>query len=161
MNAKKRLSVNQERSVAKDLKAKLTPASGALWGAKGDVRSAKFLVECKATEANYYSLSKRVWLKIAEEALKDGLRTPLMNIQVKGRMWAVLDLNDFNELDTNTDDEEIVPVVVRNDSFRLHFNTDDKVVYQCEWGGKTVFLLVIEWDEFLSRMEKNNYELKY
>lgn len=118
------------------------------------MRSDKFLVECKATQSDYYSLTSTTWNKIADEALRDGIRLPLMCIEIKGKKWAVLDLNDFNAIDTKDDGEELVPVVVKSKSFRLHFDSDDKVVYQCQWGRFTLFLLVIEWDEFLTRIKE-------
>lgn len=78
----KKKSQLQEKSVAKDLDAKTVIASGALWGSKGDVRHDDFLVECKTTEKPYYSLTMKVWEKIEKEAIKDGLRIPLMCIDI-------------------------------------------------------------------------------
>lgn len=78
----KKKSQLQEKSVAKDLNAKTVVASGALWGSKGDVRHDEFLVECKTTEKSYYSLTMTVWEKIEKEATKDGLRIPLMCVDI-------------------------------------------------------------------------------
>lgn len=39
MDVRKRNSKNQESRVAKEVLGKVTPASGALWGSKGDVRN--------------------------------------------------------------------------------------------------------------------------
>ena len=64
MKTVKRRSQLQEKSVAKDFNAKVTVASGALWGMKADVRNEKFLIECKTTEKDYYSLTAKVWEKI-------------------------------------------------------------------------------------------------
>lgn len=83
----KRKSKKQESKVAKELSGRTQPASGALWGAKADVRSDLFLVECKITSKDYYQLSFSVWDKIYHEALKDSLRIPVMCI----------DLNDGKE----------------------------------------------------------------
>lgn len=44
----------QEKRVASELGGRVTPASGALWGAKGDVKSDLFLAECKTTEKPAY-----------------------------------------------------------------------------------------------------------
>lgn len=85
MKTVKRRSQKQEKSVAKDFNAKVTVASGALWGMKADVRNDKFLIECKTTEKDYYSLTSKVWEKIEEEAIKDRGRTPLMIIDVEDR----------------------------------------------------------------------------
>lgn len=85
MKTVKRRSQKQEKSVAKDFNARVTVASGALWGAKGDVRSDKFLIECKTTGKDYYSLTSKVWEKIEEEAIRDHMRIPLMVIDIEDR----------------------------------------------------------------------------
>lgn len=77
-------SQRQEKRVAKELKAKVTPASGALWGAKGDVRNKDYLVECKTTDSDGYSLNLATWRKIFLEALHDGFREPVMCIDIEG-----------------------------------------------------------------------------
>ena len=85
MKTVKRRSQKQEKSVAKDFNAKVTVASGALWGMKADVRNDKFLIECKTTEKDYYPLTSKVWEKIEEEAIKDRGRTPLMIIDLEDK----------------------------------------------------------------------------
>ena len=85
MRTIKKRSQLQEKSVAKDFNAKVTVASGALWGMKADVRNSKFLIECKTTEKDYYSLTSKVWEKIEQEAIKDHLRIPLMVIDLEDR----------------------------------------------------------------------------
>ena len=85
MKTVKRRSQKQEKSVAKDFNAKVTVASGARWGMKADVRNDKFLIECKTTEKDYYSLTAKVWEKIEQEAIRDHLRIPLMVIDLEDR----------------------------------------------------------------------------
>lgn len=80
----KKKSQLQEKSVAKDLNARTVVASGALWGSKGDVRHDNLLVECKTTNKPYYSLTYSVWEKIEKEAIRDGLRIPVMCVDIKG-----------------------------------------------------------------------------
>ena len=96
MSTVKKRSQKQEKSVAKDFNAKVTVASGALWGMKADVRNDKFLIECKTTEKDYYSLTAKVWEKVCEEAIKDHMRIPLMVIDLedKDRM-VVFNPHDF------------------------------------------------------------------
>lgn len=86
MNVKnlKKLSQKQEKSVADEFDAKTVVASGAKWGSKGDVRNSEYLIECKMTQKPFYSLTKTVWEKIQKEAIKDGLRIPMMCIDVEG-----------------------------------------------------------------------------
>ena len=85
MKTVKRRSQKQEKSVAKDFNARVTVASGALWGMKADVRNDKFLIECKTTEKDYYSLTAKVWEKIEEEAIRDRWRIPLMIIDLEDK----------------------------------------------------------------------------
>ena len=85
MRTVKKRSQLQEKQVARQFDAKTVVASGALWGAKGDVRSDKFLIECKTTEKDYYSLTASVWEKIEREATKDHLRIPLMVIDLEDK----------------------------------------------------------------------------
>ena len=85
MKTVKRRSQKQEKRVAKDFNAKTVVASGALWGAKGDVRNDKYLIECKTTEKDYYSLTAKVWEKIEQEAIKDRMRIPLMVIDLEDK----------------------------------------------------------------------------
>lgn len=113
MKTVKRRSQKQEKSVAKDFNAKVTVASGALWGQKGDVRNSKFLLECKTTEKDYYSLTAKVWEKIEEEAIKDRGRIPLMIIDVEDRDRLVV----FNPKDFETN----LPVPYENT-----YNGDNK-----------------------------------
>ena len=98
MKTVKRRSQKQEKSVAKKFNARLTAASGALWGMKGDVRSDKLLIECKTTEKDYYTLTAKVWEKIQEEAIQDHMRIPLMVIDLKDTdRYVVFRPKDFNK----------------------------------------------------------------
>ena len=97
MKTVKRRSQKQEKSVAKKFNARLTAASGALWGMKGDVRSDKYLIECKTTEKDFYTLTAKVWEKIQEEAIQDHMRIPLMVIDLKDTdRYVVFRPKDFN-----------------------------------------------------------------
>lgn len=98
MKTVKRRSQKQEKSVAKKFNARVTAASGALWGMKADVRSDKFLIECKTTEKDYYTLTAKVWEKIQEEAIQDHMRIPLMVIDLKDTdRYVVFRPKDFNK----------------------------------------------------------------
>ena len=85
MKTVKKRSQKQEKSVAKQFGGKQVIASGALWFAHSDVRNDKFLIECKTTEKDYYSLTAKVWEKIEQEAIRDHLRIPLMVIDLEDR----------------------------------------------------------------------------
>lgn len=94
MNQKKR-SKKQEKRVASELNGKPTIASGALYFQKADVRADRYLCECKYTDKEYYSLTLETWEKIAREALRDGMRAPVMCIELPDVSVAVLDVNEF------------------------------------------------------------------
>lgn len=99
MDERKVRSKKQESKVAKELNGRTTPASGALWGAKADVRNDIFLVECKTTEKDFYSLTFTVWDKINKEAIKDGLRIPVMCIDLNNGKdrYAVMSVKDLQD----------------------------------------------------------------
>lgn len=98
MKTVKKRSQKQEKSVAQKFGGKVTAASGALWGMKGDVRTDKFLIECKTTEKDYYTLTAKVWEKIQEEAIKDHMRIPLMMIDLKDQdRYVVFRPKDFSK----------------------------------------------------------------
>lgn len=109
MKTVKRRSQKQEKSVAKDFNAKVTVASGALWGMKADVRNDKFLIECKTTEKDYYSLTAKVWEKIEQEAIRDHLRIPLMVIDLedKDRVVVFRPLDFDQNIDTRVFTKDI------------------------------------------------------
>ena len=99
MDTKKK-SQSQEKRVAKEIGGKTTIASGAFWSSKADVRSKLFLVECKTTEKDFYSLTYNVWNKVYNEAIKDGMRIPIMCIDLNnGRdklaVLSTYDLGNF------------------------------------------------------------------
>lgn len=98
MLTKRRRSQKQEKSVAKQFDARLTPASGAKWGAKGDVRSDNFLIECKTTEKDTFILTAKTWEKIEREALRDHMRIPLLIIDLEDKdRVVVFKPKDFND----------------------------------------------------------------
>ena len=96
MKTVKRRSQKQEKSVAKMFNAKQVIASGSLWFADSDVRNDLFLIECKTTEKDFYSITTKVWEKIEEEALKDGMRRPLLIVDLRDKdRYVVFNPNQF------------------------------------------------------------------
>lgn len=96
-NVKKK-SKKQEEKIAKDIGGRTTPASGALWAFKGDVRNDKYLIEAKFTDSNKYQLKYTTWDKIKREAINDGLRIPVMQIDIQGSQYALLRVEDLEAL---------------------------------------------------------------
>lgn len=146
----KKKSQLQEKSVAKDLNAKTVVASGALWGSKGDVRHDEFLVECKTTEKPFYSLTMKVWEKIEKEAVRDGLRTPLMCVDINNGedRYAVFLEKHFRHYKTYYDLETGDTCWNDKDSFQVQY--PKRVLMLCyEDNGETPVFVVAPWDDFL------------
>ena len=96
-NVKKK-SKKQEEKIAKDIGGRTTPGSGALWFSKADVRNDKYLIEAKFTDSNSYQLKYTTWDKIKREAINDGLRVPVMQIDIQGSQYALLRVDDLEAL---------------------------------------------------------------
>lgn len=148
----KKKSQLQEKRVAKDLNAKTVVASGALWSAKADVRSDEFLVECKTTEKPFYSLTLKVWEKIEKEAIKDGLRIPVMCVDTNNgnNRFAVFLEKDFRHYKTCSDLEIGETVWSDKNSFQV---SEPKrilmVKYRKSKFNETPAFVVTPWDDFL------------
>lgn len=105
----KRRSQKQEKSVAKAFNAKTTPASGAKWGQKADVRNEDYLIECKTTQKDFYTITTKVWEKIRTEATKDHGRIPLLVIDLRDKdRYVVFRPQD---LDVEIETYEVIPHV--------------------------------------------------
>lgn len=101
----KRKSMKQESRVAKDFGGRVQLASGAIpsVGMKGDVRTGDparfnegdFLIENKFTDKNYFNFTRSVWEKIEREALKDGMRIPLLQVDTLHKKVFIMSLSDF------------------------------------------------------------------
>lgn len=150
MKVKKKSQI-QEKSVAKDLDARTVVASGALWGSKGDVRHDDFLVECKTTEKPYYSLTMKVWEKIEKEATRDGLRVPLMCVDVNGGKdrYAVFLEKHFRHYKTYYDLETGNSSYTHNNSFRVHYPERILMLSHENKNGEVPVFVVAPWDDFL------------
>lgn len=87
----------QEARLAERLGGARRPGSGAFWSAKGDVRSPGLLVEAKWTARRSMSVTSAVLRKIELEAVSEG-RMPVLALEVAGRDYVVISLDDFVEL---------------------------------------------------------------
>lgn len=96
MNTKK-LSNKQEKRIAKEMSnAKVTIASGALDFQKADVRNDMFLVEAKTTGKDFYPLNIKTWSRINQQALNDGLRIPVMSIDLEDGKYSIAILKELD-----------------------------------------------------------------
>lgn len=158
MSTVKRRSQKQEKSVAKSFNARPTVASGALWGMKGDVRNDKFLIECKTTEKDYYSITTKVWEKIEDEALKDRMRTPLLIIDLQDTdRYVVFNPNQFiRQLNTY----EVAPHVhggCKSYRFKGYTQEDLPILFSViplKSKKKNHILMVMKMTEFVDFFEK-------
>lgn len=158
MKTVKRRSQKQEKSVAKDMGAKIVVASGAMWSAKGDVRSDKFLIECKTTEKDFYSITTKVWEKISLEADKDGMRIPLLFVDLRDKdRFVVFNPNDFS-VQVNT--YEIVPHVHGGfKSYRFKGYTEEELpllfsLVPVKMNKKNHILMVMKYEDFRKHFEE-------
>lgn len=146
----------QEKRVANELGGKVTPASGALWGAKGDVKSDLFLAECKTTEKPAYPLTLKTWTKISKEALKENFCLPVMSIDLcdgKDKM-AVVDYYDIAESKLFKElCRQLESLYVDKKQFMIH--SQPMVV---EWALSGDKLAVLNWSDFLECVEEINNE---
>lgn len=105
----------QEKQVAEELNGRVQIASGAL-DDKADVRTDKFLVECKTTEKFYYALSANIWNKVYKEANKLGL-CPVMCVHTNDTdsiysadRYCILRKEDFDYfLFSSETSEDLIP----------------------------------------------------
>jgi hypothetical protein len=89
-------SIKQEKSLARQLGGRLTPASGAGFR-KGDISLPEQLIESKATEKDRYTLRRSELEKIEVEAIKEG-KTPVFIVEIQTRRYYV-----FRECDVERD----------------------------------------------------------
>ena len=149
----KKKSQLQEKSVAKDLEARTVVASGALWSAKADVRSDNLLVECKTTNRGFYSVTISTWEKIEKEAVKDGLRLPVMCVDINGgkERYAVYLEKHFNHYRGCSDiNRSISTSCTDKKSFRV--DEPKRVLMVAVRNiitGETPCFVVAPWDDFV------------
>jgi hypothetical protein len=94
----------KEKKDAKDFEARRMPRSGGLWFAKGDSRSGQFLIETKTSKHKSFSITERIWGKLAREALLSQ-RIPILSIELGGGIeLVVLDKNDFISFSSKKND---------------------------------------------------------
>ena len=149
----KKKSQKQEKSVAKDLNAHTVIASGALWGSKGDVRHDNLLVECKTTEKDFYSVTMSVWNKIEREAVKDGLRVPIMCIDLKDgkERYAVFLAKDFEHYKSYSE-VTVMYDLSWSDKKSFRVTCPERVLmvnFRRKSMGESPCFIIIPWEDFL------------
>ena len=158
-------SKKQEKQIAKRLGGKVQIASGSLWTMKGDARSKEFLCECKITSKKSYSVKFDIWNKIRKEAIKDGIREPLMNIQLEdgkysyavvSHDWCFEDI--LYDVYTNCWRKDGKSFTISSDYFREDvFNNHCVMRIIKHYGNNIVDLIIMRWslfEEILKKREK-------
>lgn len=105
-------SQKQENRTAKEFSGRTQIASGAITLMKGDVRTGDtssrfnmedFLIENKYTDSPKYKLESKIWDKISNEAIKDNLRTPVLQVDIQNVELVIVQKNDLEGMvDTST-----------------------------------------------------------
>jgi hypothetical protein len=135
-----------EKSLAKNLKGKTRPGSGAFGFFKGDVMSDIWLGEHKYTDKESYRFMKDIWFKIKDEAFSNG-KTPLMEVVLEASIsplkLIILDIKDFM-VESNSSEEDLNSV--------FHFE-----MYKTN--GKSILLNKKEINNFFE-LVRNNYMYK-
>jgi hypothetical protein len=93
-----RQSRKHEDRLARATGGRRTPASGAFWHHKGDVRSPLWLIEHKFTGRTQVTIKAQVLEKIVGEAIVNG-RIPVLGLHLNGRNYVVLDEEDWLDID--------------------------------------------------------------
>jgi len=97
-------SKRQEKKTAREFGGRRTQGSGNKWHDKGDVKTPKFLIECKTTDAASYRLDKATIQKIQIEAAMAG-KEPVLRIDIQGLELAVIPVYLFKNLTTKDDED--------------------------------------------------------
>lgn len=154
-NTTKFKSNKQEKDVAKQFEGKQVIASGSLWFADSDVRNNKFLIECKTTAKDFYSITTRVWSKIEKEALKDRMRTPLLVVDLKDcERYVIFNPKHFI---TQLNTYEVAHSVHGGcASYRLkgYSKEDLPILFSINKDGNKYTLLAMKIDEFLDKFKE-------
>lgn len=166
-NCTKYKSNKQEKRVAREINGRTQIASGSIDLFKGDVRSDIILAECKTTEKDRYVLSYKTWLKINREALKDGMRAPVMCIDLESgkHRYAIVDYNTWIDYMSWLPVSHVIDhewKSTNKNSAQIKYQGDDnhsmKLVFQDVFvlegnRRKDIELLITSWDTFLTYLK--------
>lgn len=146
-------SRKQEVRTSKEFGGLPQIASGAIEGMKGDVRTADYLIENKFTDAPNYTVDYKIWNKIWKEATKDGIRTPLLQVDIQDESVIIMDLATFDTLffDDTFDYTHIQQV--KGDTKKLTVGTFQEIepykVHRLDFNKHNVTLMIVNKDMML------------
>lgn len=84
----------KEKADAKVFNGKRQKGSGNYWAAPGDVKTENFLIDSKQTSKPSYSIAKKTWDKLYEEALFS-YRVPILSLLIQDLELVVMSKEDF------------------------------------------------------------------
>jgi len=93
-----RASAAQEAGVARTYRGARTPGSGSGARIRGDVRTFRFLFECKTTLAKTQIVLKLTDLKLVERRALTQDRVPVLTFDINGSRYHILTDADFAEI---------------------------------------------------------------
>jgi hypothetical protein len=79
------------------MEGRLTPGSGNKWYAKSDVRTSTFVISCKQTDNDSFSITRGDFREIQKIAFQDG-KDMALAIDMNGIRFAVVEWNMFANL---------------------------------------------------------------
>lgn len=170
--------MKQEKRTAKEFgevrdKSLTQIASGALPSMKGDAKTGEksigfnsddFLIENKFTDADKYKLDLATWNKISEEALRDNMRIPVMQIDIKNDVsLVVLSLFDIIALGgkkywKEAEDIRFIEAksyTMKHEFYHSSISVDDEFFQRLHFYKQHLDLVVVDKDEFLRFLAQN------
>lgn len=94
-----------EKRISLSISARLQPNSGAMRGAKGDMKKASYLIEAKSTRTQTIAIEYSWLVKITTEALNKGmcpaLTASFTDPEGKGKIhgdWVLIPLHEFQRI---------------------------------------------------------------
>ena len=158
-------SQKQEKSVAKQMDGKTIIASGSLWFADSDVRSDDYLIECKTTSKDSFSVTAKIWEKIEKEAVRDRLRIPLLIVDLRDTLrYVVFRPQDFTlenlekEELHNTDVPKSFLLSVRDLGYDVNTFDYTERITRVVKGNKISVLAVMKWCDFAEMLVRYKNE---
>ena len=98
-----RRSRRSEDALARSDGGRRQPASGALRGQKGDVRTLDYIIEDKFTDAESYTIKLSMLRKTIQEALAMHGRLPMWRITIRGEKFRLMREDDYLFLKAQAD----------------------------------------------------------
>lgn len=142
----------QENTVAKDLGGRRQINSGAFWDKPADVKTDDLLVECKTTENGYYALTLDTWLKLLHESLKEGMRIPVMQIDLENGKTRIAVMNASSFSDCKGFEDLCTGITIYTDkkSIRIYPKILGNIISFTSY----IDLIAIEWKDFLEILKR-------